>query len=410
LPCELLMNFRSGIGKTLVIAYCLLATPVFAGDGVSGNVLNRTTNRPSVGDEVVLLRMGEGMQEEARTKTDAEGKFFLHLAFPASQYVLRVLHQGVNYDNALQGSPVQLDVFDAGSTISGRRNTLGIAQLASDGEVLTVTEMYSIINASAPPTTLAGPRNFEVSLPTSAALDFFRAKGPQGLWVNLTPVPVLERPGRYAVDFPLRPGDTLFKFSYHLPSRGATTLSLKLAFPIQSFAVLHPPSMSFRSLRPRSYTSPGMVKGLQIEQVVASPVAREVPAFEISGIGSAPLQTPLARSLPLSATRPAAAENHKALVPVTAPTEADQRNQETWAIGFLILFLLTGGLIAASRRKQGFASGRARYGAPLVEALKEELLQLESERSRGLISAEQYRSTRDALNLRIRRALDRGKA
>jgi hypothetical protein len=225
--------------------------------------------------------------------------------------------------------------------------------------------------------------------------------------VNLTPVSVLDRPGRYAVGFPLRPGDTLFKFSYHLPSRGAATLSLKLAFPIQSFAVLHPPSMSFRSLRPQSYTSPGMVKGLQIEQVVGSPVAREVPAFEISGIGSAPLQTPLAQSLSLSATRPAAAEN---MVLVTAPTEADQRNQETWAIGLLILFLLTGGLIAASRRKQNLASGRARYGAPLVEALKEELSQLESERSNGLISAEQYRSTRDALDLRIRRALDRDKA
>jgi hypothetical protein len=405
------MNLRSAIGKTLVIAYCLLATPAFAADRVSGNVLNRTTNRPAVGDEVVLLRMGEGMQEEARTKTDAEGKFFLHLARPDSQYVLRVLHRGVNYDNALQGSPVQLDVFDAGSTIKGGlRGTLGIAQLASDGEVLKVTEMYSITNGSAPPTTLVGPRNFEVSLPTGATLDFFRAKRSQGLWVNLTPVSVLDRPGRYAVDFPLRPGDTLFKFSYHLPSRGATTLSLKLAFPIQSFAVLHPPSMSFRSLRPRSYTSPGMVKGLQIEQVVGSPVAREVPAFEISGIGSAPLQTPLAQSLPLSATRPAAAENHKAMVPVTAPAEADQRNQETWAVGLLILFLLTGGLIAASRRKQDLASRRARYGAPLVEALKEELSQVESERSNGLISAEQYCSTRDALDLRIRRALDRGKA
>lgn len=404
------MNLRSGIGKTLVIAYCLLAMPAFAADRVSGNVLNRTTNRPAVGDEVVLLRMGEGMQEEARTKTDAEGKFFLHLARPDSQYVLRVLHQGVNYDNALLGSSVQLDVFDAGSTIKGLRGTLGIAQLASDGEVLKVTEMYSITNGSAPPTTLTGPRNFEVSLPTGATLDFFRAKRSQGLWVNLTPVSVLDRPGRYAVDFPLRPGDTLFKFSYHLPSRSATTLSLKLAFPIQSFAVLHPPSMSFRSLRPQSYTSPGMVKGLQIEQVVGSPVGREVPAFEISGIGSAPLQTPLAQSLSLSATRPAAAENHKAMVPVTAPTEGDQHNQETWAIGLLILFLLTGGLIAASRRKQDLASGRARYGAPLVEALKEELSQVESERSNGLISAEQYRSTRDALDLRIRRALDRGKA
>jgi hypothetical protein len=90
------------------------------------------------------------------------------------------------------------------------------------------------------------------------------------------------------VDFPIRPGETLFKFVYHLPYSGPTTLQVKLPYPIRNFAVMHPPSMSFKPSSSQAFTSPGLAQGLRVEQAVSKPVVRGVPEFEVSGIGLAP--------------------------------------------------------------------------------------------------------------------------
>jgi hypothetical protein len=408
------MNHHFGIKSILIIVCCLSAVSVFAADSVSGKVLNRTTQQPAAGDDVVLLRMGEGMQEEARVRTDAQGAFSMNLAHPEAQYVLRVLHQGVNYDHTLTGaSTVQLEVFDVAPAIKGLQGVLGIAQIESDGAMLKVTEMYSIANTSVPPVTQTSPHNFQISLPVKATLDSFTAKRSQGIWVNLAAMPVLGKQGSYMVDFPLRPGDTFFKFSYHLPGSGVTTLHLKPSYPVQSFAVMHPPSMAFKSLRPRSFTSPGVVKGLQVEQAVGG-VGREVPAFEISGIGSATPQTSLAKALPPSAAPRAAGSSSNS--PTNAQSDVDQRNldqhkKDAWAVGLLTVLAIAGGGFALWRRQKRIRS-RPTGGKnmPVVQALKDELFQLERERSRGTMSEEQYSSTRDALNLSLQRAMTREKA
>jgi hypothetical protein len=409
--CLMNRNFRI---KSIVIVLCWLsAVAAFAADTVSGKVVNQTTQQAAAGDDVVLLRMGEGMQEEARVRTDAQGAFSLNLAHPDAQYVIRVLHQGVNYDHTLTGaSTVRLEVFDAAPAVQNVKGSLGIVQIESDGATLKVTEMYSIDNGSTPPVTQAGPHNFQISLPVEATLDSFTAKRAQGVWVNLVPAPVLGKQGSFAADFPLRPGDTLFKFSYHLPGAGATTLHLKPAYPVQSFAVMHPPSMAFKSLRPHSFTSPGVVKGLQVEQAVGG-VARDVPAFEISGVGAAAPETSSAKVLPPLAATGAADGTHSA--PVTPSQRdieqrtADQRKQDTWAVGLLTLVVIAGGGFALWQRRAG-TNNAASPDAPAVQALKDELFQLEKERARGSMSEEQYSSTREALNLSLQRAMTRKKA
>jgi hypothetical protein len=398
------------MNSVVIIVCCLVSLRVFAVATVTGKVINQTTRRSSAGDDVVLLRMGEGMQEEARVRTDAQGAFSVPLAHPEAQYVVRVLHQGVNYDHTLTGaSAVQLEVFDSAKAVKGLQGTLGIAQIESEGKTLKVTEMYSISNASSPPVTQTGARSFEMSLPAEAALDSLAAKRSQGLWVNLAAVPVLGKQGSYAVDFPLRPGDTLFKFSYHLPGSSVTTLRLKPAYPVRSFAVMHPPSMVFKSLQPRSFVSPGVVKGLKVEQVVGE-VAHEVPAFEISGTGTT-AQTQLANALPLSVASTAGASNSAAQPPVNPQREADQRKKDAWAIGLLTLLLIASGGFALLRGNKRYGEIRSSgKNAPAVQALKDELFQLESERSRGSMSSEQYSSAREALNLSLRRAMGRKKA
>ena len=390
----------------LLLLLCFLPADLHA-DTVTGKVVNRTTQKPAMGDEVVLLRMGEGMQEETRVRTDAQGAFSVNIAHPEAQYVLRVLHQGVNYDHTLTGaSTVQLEVFDSVAAIKGLGGALGIAQLESDGGNLKVTEMYSITNASTPPVTQTGARNFEISLPAGATLDALMAKRAQGVWVNLTPAQ--GKQSSYAVDYPLRPGDTLFKYIYHLPVSGAATLKLKLAYPIKSFAVMHPPSMEFRPLQAKAFSSPGVVKGLQVEQAVGG-VTRDVPAFVISGAGT----VAAAASAPNTITPPpaaeAASEAPAAHAAAAAPVHDDHNTRDVWAIGSLTLLLITGGVFALWRRNRNLPAVQAPANTPVVQALKDELFQLETERSHGTISTEQYDSARDALNLSLQRALAREK-
>jgi len=283
------MNISSGIKRALLVFFCCsYAFSAYAADTIQGTVRNLTSGKAAAGDEVILLRLQNGMEEEAKAQVDAAGAFSLPLSAADAPHIVRVVHQGVNYDQTASGKgPLNIAVFDAVPHIRHLEGTLGIAQVESDGEMLKVTEMYSIANDSVPPVTQAGPRNFEISIAPQATLDSLVVKKGGGVWVNLAPVPIKGQQGRYAVDFPIRPGDTLFKFVYHLPYSEPTRLQVKLPYPIRNFAVMHPPSISFKPSSAAAFTSPGVAQGLRVEQAVGKPVVREVAAFEISGIGLA---------------------------------------------------------------------------------------------------------------------------
>jgi hypothetical protein len=331
--------------RTIALFFISLfyALSALAADSITGKVTNLTTRKPAADMEVVLLRSEKGMEEEARARTDAQGGFVLPLpAVAGSQHMLRVVHQGVNYDQALSGKgPVEIAVFDTVRKIPNLQANIGMAQLESDGAMLKVTEMYAITNKSSPPVTQLRPRNFEVSLAENAVLDSFTIKRGGG-WVVVTPVPVEGQSGRYAVDYPLQPGETLFKFIYHLPYTGPTTIHVKPAYPVANFAVMHPPSMKFKASNPRAFTSPGVTHGLQVEQAVRKPVVREAPSFEISGIGLAPPANNAAEASPAVRLTPTPATGS----PAAASQPVNQGRQEVGAWAAVLSGLAA--LLAAS--------------------------------------------------------------
>jgi LPXTG-motif cell wall-anchored protein len=337
------MNISSGIKSALLLLVCgSCALSAFAADTIGGRVRNQTSGKAAAGDEVILLRLQNGMEEEAKTRTDAAGAFSLHLSAADVPHVVRVVHQGVNYDQAVSGKgPLNIAVFDAVPRIRDLQGTLGIAQVESDGETLKVTEMYSIANDSVPPVTQAGPRNFEISIAQKATLDSLMVKKGGGVWVNLVPVPIKGQKGRYAADFPIRPGDTLFKFVYHLPYSEPTRLQVKLPYPIRNFAVMHPPSMSFRPSSASAFTSPGLAQGLRVERAVGKPVVREVAAFEISGIGLA-ASTQAARASSAMSS-PAAVGSLKPETPaaVALPAVPSRQENPMWILLSGIAAMLT---------------------------------------------------------------------
>src|SRR5215471_14720285 len=97
---DILMNHqkKSILCMKSLFALCLLSSLAFGASTITGSVRNQTAGQPAAGDEVILLRLLDGMQEEARTRTDSQGAFAFNVQLPQSRYLIRVMHQGVNYD------------------------------------------------------------------------------------------------------------------------------------------------------------------------------------------------------------------------------------------------------------------------------------------------------------------------
>ncbi|HLY99807.1 MAG TPA: hypothetical protein VKT33_12175 [Candidatus Angelobacter sp.] len=402
--------------KSIILIACLLSVlSASAADTVTGTVRNQTTGKPAEGDDVILLRLSQGMQEEAHTKTDAQGAFTLSLSSPKDAHVVRVMHQGITYDeNVLGAAPLQMQVFDAVPKIPGVAGSMGIVQIQSKGKDLDVMEMYDIRNESTPPVTQGQERGYEVSLPEDAGIDFAQAKSPKGIWVNVQPVARKGKKGQYSINFPLRPGDTLFRIAYHLPNKGPRTFHVRLDYPVQRLAITLPPSMSFKALRPGTFRSPVTVNGMQLEAAVAEPVIGAVPAFEVAGHGVVAALPPPAPAVS-APHAPAPTSQVRAAAPAAAAMPETARNTPAgtlWIILAGTVVLLAAGIYIAWRfsRKRVFAGAAAGAGVQplsMIDMLKDELFQLESDRLRGSISPEEYEATKKALNQTLERALAR---
>jgi hypothetical protein len=385
--------------RLLFLAFLLSLSA--AANTIRGSVQNLTRGKPAVGDEVLLLQSKHGMQQEARTTTDRSGAFVFKVVFPDLLHVIRVIHDGVNYDQTLHGSEsVQITVYDVVSKIRGINGSLGIVKIESDENTLRVAEMYVIGNTSNPPVTQAGRHSFDLSLPGTAVLDSVQARAPGGIWVNVSPI--IERGGKCRLNFPLRPGETLFKLDYHLPNRGPTTLRLRVPYPIRNFGVMHPPSISFRPLDAAAFRSPGRTNGLIVEQAVQQPVMGQVPAFEVSGIGTAVSSV---TDVPAPAGNSSALE--KSRIRAVALTSSTRPNQPLWIVFGTLLVGVAAGALQWVKTKAMILGKRNPAGRSSMEALKNQLFRLESDRLKGSISGEDYELSRNMLSKSIQHELEK---
>src|SRR5277367_6078519 len=120
-------------------------------DSITGIVTNKTTNKPAVGDDVVLIRLQQGMQEATRTKTDAKGNFTLDVP-DAGVHLVKVIHDGASYFRpAPPGTQsVKLDVFNAAKQVKGVSGEADVMRIQTDesGKNLKVVEHFFVKNDS----------------------------------------------------------------------------------------------------------------------------------------------------------------------------------------------------------------------------------------------------------------------
>jgi hypothetical protein len=418
---------RFDIRKVLLVLALLPSfSAAVASDSITGAVHNQTRGgQPAEGDDVVLIRLDQGMQEEARTKTDAQGAFALKVHDPAKLYLVRVVHQGVNYDQRVSaGEAVSIDIFDVAAKVKGVTGSIEIIRVGSSTNQLQLSDMVEIRNDSSPPITQAGERTFEVYLPATAQIDSVMAAGPAKIAVLISAAPVTGDPGHFTVNFPLRPGATKFAFNYHLPYAGRAAFRSKLAYPLQQLAVMIPPTMKFSSTSPAFQTLATGVDDYQVE-TANQLKAGDGPSFELSGLGPMAALQPRPKStmqLPTSsASGPAVAGPASAGSPLPFQTASSHEEQKGslppsparwWVVGTITIAGLGVFAFVIWRTRHRVASETEERRAPsppsLLDTLKEELFRLETDKVSGAISREEYYAAKHILDGTFQRAAGYG--
>jgi hypothetical protein len=410
---------------------------------VTGTVTNKTTNKPAAGDTVVLVDVQAGMGEVAKATTDAHGKY--SLKEPASgPYLVRVTHQGSPYFIAApQGDgPGDIPVFDVASKVQGVVIEADVLQFESENGQLAVSERYFVHNNSSPPLTQWSTKSFEVILPADATIDGAEAQRPTGLPTSLKLDPDGPR-GHYAFNFPIQPDDgekdTQFLISYHLPyADGKYTFKTEVTLPADNVGVLLPKSMTFTPGAGASFKN--VPDDPNVQTFVAKNAVPGKPVeFTISGTGSVPREqqgAPQAGGMPgqdagSAASGPSSTPGGGIGAPIDTPDPLSK--YKWWILGALALLLASGAAFflrnpagaaptgtaaagaatfsAAQATSFGYAAAptqsNAAKASSLLNALKEELFAIETEKINGTISPEDYASVKSALEIVLKRALKR---
>jgi hypothetical protein len=446
-------------GKVLRLLLLLLSACVFAsGQTLTGTAKNVTAGAPASGDEVVLLSLGQGMEEAGRTHTDSKGNFSFKLDNAQTPHLVRVIHEGVTYHRmAPPGTTsVNVEVFDVGKKIEGIEVVADIMRVQAEQGSLEIMRQFAVQNSSKPPRTQMNERNLEFYVPEGAQIIEASAMTEGGNPLNSAPVPVDDKKTRYAFLFPLRPGTTQFEVAYQLPYTGSANIDPKSIYPLEHFVAMVPKAMQFSAAPGTNFELKDYPRQPDANVEVASGIKVGQPlAFKISGAGT--LASGDAGEASGGGQAPPAQSESRPGGGLGPPIDAPDPLQKYrwWILGGFALALVIGGVFVASRqqaanraaRSQGaggasneneeeddyaeapavrearpseargvegkFSETRSRVSpsrgstSMLLEGLKDELFELEVEHKQGRISQKEYETAKSALDHTLERALRR---
>jgi hypothetical protein len=424
----------------------MLAAGSFAYAGtIHGTVTNMTSNKPAVGDKVSLLSLSAALDEVGTTKTDAQGRFTLTTPTEAP-YLIKVEHdKGSYFKNVPPGTTqAEITVYDVAPKVDGVSTEADVMRVEAENGQLKVTENYFVKNVSSPPRTQSSEHTYEVVLPPDATLEGAATVGPSNMPLAATPDPVSPK-GHYAFAFPIRPNEgdsgTRFQLTYHVPYSGSYKFAPKLMEPADNVAVMVPKSMKFEPGAGTSYQT--VPDGTDAQTFLMRGVKPgQALEFTVSGTGAFPRDSQAGGpNGPDGAAAGAGAQGAGDAAPQGGPgsgpggglgnpidTPDPLAKYKYWILGALAL-VLAGAAAFLLRKPAGVpvdavsgvapasitAAPVAAFSAPavrtksqlLLEALKEELFAIESERIAGTLSDKEYAEVKSALETVLRRALSR---
>lgn len=439
-----------------------LALATVSAQTLTGTVTNGTTNKPAAGDEVLLIDFSAGMNVAATTKADSAGKFSFQLTGAPAPHLIRAIHQGVTYHQMAPPGVTTTDVnvYDVATKVTGLGVTADVLRFQADSGTMQGVRLFVVNNTSTPAKTQMNDHNFEFYVPAGAKIEQVQARAPNGQPIKAEAVAQADK-NRYAINFPLRPGETQFQVEFTLPYSGEIKIDPKPLYAAAHLVVVLPKTMQFTAANPSTFqsmqdpnqgdsqvevaqqTKPGQPVGFTLRGngvindspgETASGAAQQQDQQAQGGGGSSDSRSSDSRSAgnPSADNRPGGGLG----VPIDAP---DALQKYRWPIlfGFAVL-LAVGGWVVTKRQPAtsmaatpavmpaavttGYAavapspmptalasaaSATAARSSLLLEALKEELFQLEVEKKQGKIAPEDYEKAKAALDLTLDRALKR---
>ena len=441
-------EFSALAGACVLALITLVAGSLASAQTLTGTIKNSTTGRPAAGDDVVLLSLGQGMEEAGRTKTDAKGHFSFKLDNAQGPHLVRAIHQEVTYHRmAPPGTTsVEVEVFDVGKKVEGIDVVADIMRFQAGQGRLQVERTFAVNNNSKPPRTQMNEHNLEFYVPDGATITEGQAMTAGGQPVKSAPVPEDNAKSRYAFLFPLRPGETRFNVIYTVPYTGSANIDPKSVYPLEHFVAIAPKSMQFAAARGANYQIAPFPGQPDANVEVASSMQPGQPmAFKLSGEGT--LAAPADENGGESAQGSSGQAENRPGGGLGPPIDAPDplKNYRWYILGGFALVLVAGGIFVASQQaanRAARAEGRALpaleddqvYAAAepsparpvllsdarsqpatprrspssmLLEGLKDELFELEVEHKQGRISQQEYEKTKSALDQTLQRALKR---
>jgi hypothetical protein len=433
--------------KVQIVLTIFLLSSLAGAQTLTGTVNNGTTGKPSAGDEIVLLKLGQRMDEVGRTKTDSKGDFSFKLDDAQAPHLVRAIHQAVTYHRmAPPGTTsVAVEVHDVEKKIDGIEVVADIMRVQVEQGNLEVVREFAVQNSSKPPRTQMNERNLEFYLPEGAQIGEGSAMTEHGNPLKSAPVQEGDK-NRYSFVFPLRPGITQFHVSYQLPYSGSANIDPRSLYPLQHFVAILPKSMEF-SAAPDTNFKP-MNDPNQPDanvQLASATTIGQTLAFKISGEGTLRARVERGRA---QGESPSAQSENRPGGGLGPPIDArDALQKYRWYIlGGIAGVLVAGAIYVASGQRAAARAGarsnaqpvklegqdldyefveapveaksavRVRREQPLatrssssmlLEGLKEELFQLEVEHQQGDITQQEYDNAKTALDHTLQRALKR---
>jgi hypothetical protein len=437
----ILKRFGAGIFGLNFLFACAMAQAA----AVSGTVTDKTTNKPAVGDAVTLLEPMSGMSEVSHATTNAQGHYSLDLPGQVP-YLIRIVHQGAEYFIAAPqgGGNGDIAVYDVAAKVDGVTISEHVTGIETDNGQLRVVERYDIHNASSPPRTQWSKQSFEVILPTDAVVGDASAQRPGA---SSLPTSVKLNPeaakGRYSFDFPIQPDDggkgTLFQVQYDVPySSGKYSFHSQVTLPADTVWIVLPKAMTFTGGSGAAFESSPQDPSVQtfLARNVTPGKALE---FSVSGAGSFSRDDQNGQGgqggdggpqAGAPASGPGNGPGGGLGEPINTPDPLTK--YRWWILGGLALLLAAGaafllrrpptpltgagatldtgstvfgGVSPAYSASSSGGTSPAAKNAALLNALKEELFALESEKISGTLAPAEYDEQKAALETVLKRAL-----
>ena len=290
---------------------------------------------------------------------------------------------------------------------------------------------------SNPPTTQFSKQPFDFWLPDGAIVEGAAAQSPDGMPVRQAPVPLAEK-NHYTFLFPIRPGETRFQITYRLPYTGSLAMDPKLTMTTDTVAIMIPKTMTFAPVSGAPY-SPAEDE-VNAHTLVARSVAPNQPlGFTLSGAGQLPRDNnaPTQGSGQAAQSAPQSTDNGQSATADTRPggglgnpldaegTRDPWAKYKWWILSGLAVLLAAAAGVLLRKPAAGSAAPQLpnpaqpppriaqttqSHSAQLLQALKEEMFALETDHLQQRIPEEDYVAQKAALELLLRRALQRSNA